>query len=203
MFGYLRLHPNVRLSCYQSCFVSTAGCFHIEIDQVDLLKAHFLPPEAYHVASVKLLQAVHTGNDLSVVAVQPHKPHDNIKFVLAYKARKTRYGSPKGSTISNISTKDTPPINPDAFAHGSGEAYFGPDFQARYTESFIAANLSGGIFENTPYLDFAVSMSGRHVHSLFVGYCTAAENTTKLTGQPAFTAEWAHSLAMYGISRSR
>jgi hypothetical protein len=57
--------------------------------------------------------------------------------------------------------KNTPHIDPDAFVPSTIEdTSSSPESQPLYTESFVDANLPGGIFEKTPYLGFAVSMSG-------------------------------------------
>jgi hypothetical protein len=50
---------------------------------------------------------------------------------------------------------------------------------APFTESFVDANLSGGIFEKTPFLGFTIEMSGTCVFPLCCKAKTPAGNTTE------------------------
>jgi hypothetical protein len=157
MVGYLRLHPDLPLTFDQSRFANTVGCFDIEINQFDPLEIHFPGPESYHVASVQLLRADHAAYGLSVAAIQSIDRKAAIKFVLPYKSAKAQ----DKSTTDKPLKAHPPDIDPDAFIQSTPtDTSFGPDSQAPYTESFVDANLPGGIFEKTPYLGFAVSMSG-------------------------------------------
>jgi hypothetical protein len=70
--------------------------------------------------------------------------------------------------------------NTDTFIPSTAaDKSFGPELQAPYTESFVNANLSGGIFEKTPYLGFSVCMSGTCVFPFCRKSETATENTTE------------------------
>jgi hypothetical protein len=159
MVGYLRLHPDIPLTFDHSRFLNTVGSFDIEVDHLDPLQIQFLGPEVYHITSVQLLCADHAAYaDLSVTAMEIPTDHDRIKFVPPYAFIP--------STIADTS--------------------FGPDMHAPYTESFIDANLPGGIFKKTPPL---------------FGFCRlncdmATENTTEAemtAGNPLGKAlQWLH-----------
>jgi hypothetical protein len=174
MVGYLRLHPDLPLTFDRSRFANTAatrlsvqaiGCFDINIEQFDSSQIHFHGPESYHVASVQLLHADHAAYDLSVDAMHPQDPLDRIHVVPPYRSAKER------TPVSG---------DQDAFVPSTPkDTSFGPDSQAPYTESFVDANLPGGIFEKTPYLGFAVSMSGTCVFPFCRKCDTATENTTE------------------------
>jgi hypothetical protein len=175
MVGYLRLHPDLPLVFDRSRFVNTVGAFDIEIDQFDPLQIHFPGPESYHVASVQLLQADHAAYDLSVAAMQPHDPHATIKIVHPYKPSKD-----SDHLATPLPARPPDKIDPDVFVPSTqADTSFGPDSKAPYTESFVDANLPGGIFEKTPYLGFAVSMSGTCVFPFCRKCDTATENTTE------------------------
>jgi hypothetical protein len=89
-------------------------------------------------------------------------PHETIKFVLPYKPAKEREAIKEREGVN----KDTPPTahppnaaDPDAFVPiTSANTSFSPDSQAPYTKFFVDANLPGGIFEEMPYLGFAISV---------------------------------------------
>jgi hypothetical protein len=174
MVGYLRLHPDSPLTFDCSRFLNTVGSFDIEIDHLDPLKIQFLGPEAYHVGSVQLLQADHAAYDLSVSDMHLHDEHKRIKFVPPYTLAR--------ATASQTSSpnKTTPHVDPDAFVPGTiDDTSCGPDSKAPYTKSFVDANLPGGIFEKTPYLGFAVLMSGTCIFPFCRKCDTATENTTE------------------------
>jgi hypothetical protein len=176
MVGYLRLHPDLPLTFDRSRFINTIGSFEIDVDPLDPLDIHFLGPDSYHVASVNLLNADHAAYDLSVAAMEIPDPSDRIRFVPPHQAAKDR--SPSADVPLDPPT--TPDLDPDAFIPGtSADTSFGPDSQAPYTESFVDANLPGGIFEKTPYLGFAISMSGTCVFPFCRKCDTATENTTE------------------------
>jgi hypothetical protein len=177
MVGYLRLHPDLPLTFDRTRFKDTIGSFDIEINHLDPLKIQFLGPEAYHVASVQLLHADHAAYNHSVDAMHISDTQDRIKFVLPYSTAKTRTASTetKETTDGNGTTTTN---DPDTFVPSTiDDTSFGPESHAPYTESFVDANLPGGIFEKTPYLGFAVSMSGTCV-ILFVA------NVTRLLKTP-------------------
>jgi hypothetical protein len=102
--------------------------------------------------------------------------------------------TPKTPHIPSTTT-----VNPDAFIPNtpSGTS-FGPDSSAPYSECFVDANLPGGIFEKTPYLGFAVSMSGTCVFP----FCRKSETVTEDTTEAERTATnhlgkalcWSHLL---------
>jgi hypothetical protein len=170
MVGYLRLHPDLPLTFDHSRFLNTVGSFDIQIDHLDPLQIQFLGPEAYHIASIQLLCADHAAYDLSVAAMEIPTEYDRIKIV-------PPYTSAKATASPN---KNTPHIDPDAFIPSTvADTSFGPDWHAPYTESFVDANLPGGIFKKTPYLGFAVSMSGTCVFPFCRKCDTATENTTE------------------------
>jgi hypothetical protein len=157
--------------------VNTVGSFDLEIDHLDPLKIQFLGPEAHHVASLQLLHANHATYNHSVAAMEIPDSHNRIKFVLPYTTAKTRTSS---TETTETTTKNTPPIDPDAFIPSTIEdTSFGPESQAPYTGSFVDANLPCGIFKKTPYLGFAVSMSGTCVYPFCCKCDTATENTTE------------------------
>jgi hypothetical protein len=160
MVGYLRLHPDVPLTFDCSRFLDTVGSFEIDIDHLDPLQIKFLGPESYHVASIQLLQAHYPAYNLSVAAMDIPEANDRIHFVAPNTTAKERAEVPPPKTPD----KNTPHIGPhdtEAFIPSKPtDVAFGPDSKAPYTESFVDANLPGGIFEKTPYLGFAISMSG-------------------------------------------
>jgi hypothetical protein len=142
----------------------------MEIDQFDPASFSFSGPEAYHVASVQLLQADHAAYDLLVDAMTPVDLHATIKVVPPYQ-------SAKESMIHESSSEK---IDPNVFVPNTiADTSIGPDSQAPYTESFVDANLPGGIFEKTPYLGFAISMSGTCVYPFCRKCNTAMENMTE------------------------
>jgi hypothetical protein len=70
-------------------------------------------------------------------------------------------------------------VHPDTFIPSTADDNsFGPDSQAPYTESFVNANLPGGIFEKTTYPGFLVCMSGTCVFPCCRKSEFATENTT-------------------------
>jgi hypothetical protein len=171
MVGYLCLHLNLLLAFDRSRFANTVGCFDIEINQLDPLTIHFPGPESYHVASVQLLCAGHAADDLSIADLQLRDSQETIKFVLPYKPAKMHDSESLATDI----------FDPDTFIPNGtpADTSFGPDSQAPYTESFVDANLPGGILETTPYLGFSVSMSGTCVFPFCHKCDTATENTTE------------------------
>jgi hypothetical protein len=173
MVGYLHLHPDLPLTFDRSRFNTTVGSFDIEIDQFDPLTIHFPGPESYHVASVQLLRADHAAYDLSIADIHVPTSQDPIKFVLPYKPAKAR-------DLASTPSSTPAPLDPDVFVPSTpADTSFGPGSQAPYTESFVDANLPSGIFEKTPYLGFAVSMSGTCAFPFCRKYDTATENTTE------------------------
>jgi hypothetical protein len=177
MVGYLRLHPDLPLTFDRRCFINTVGAFDIEIAQFDPDRIHFPGPESYHVASVQLLQADHPAYDLSVAAMLPDHHHEPIKFVLPYQSIKSR--EPSATVNVDVTSKD-----PAFLSSTPSDTSFAPDSKAPYTESFVDANLPGGIFEKTPYLGFAVSMSGTCVFP----FCRKCDTATKNTTEAEMTA---------------
>jgi hypothetical protein len=175
MVGYIRLHPDLPLTFDRRRFIEAnqqhsvhqLGCFDINLAQLDSSQFHLPGPESYHVASVQLLQADHAAYDLSVDAMHPQDPLERIKVVPPYHSAKEQ-----SATASAPAKVDFVPSTPKDIS-------FGPDSQAPYTESFVDANLPGGIFEKTPYLGFAVSMSGTCVFPFCRKCDTATENTTE------------------------
>jgi hypothetical protein len=171
LVGYLRLHPDLPLTFDRSRFnANTVGSFDMEIDQFDPGSFSFSGPEAYHVASVQLLQADHAAYDLSVDAMAPLEPNATIKVVPPYQSAK--------ETL--LHEQSPVKVDPTVFVPSTiADTSFGPDSLAPYTESFVDANLPGGIFEKTPYLGFAISMSGTCVYPFCRKCDTATENTTE------------------------
>jgi hypothetical protein len=108
--------------------------------------------------------------------MQTYHPHEAIQQVPPNMTAKTR--DVFNTLIPEPGT--TPTVHKDRFIPSTAaDKSFGPDSQAPYTESFVDANLPGGIFEKTPYLGFLVSMSGTCVFPFCPKSETATENTTE------------------------
>jgi hypothetical protein len=169
--GYLRLHPNLPLAFDQTCFANhLGGSLEFEIDPIDPLSVNFHGPESYHVAIVQLLQAGHAAQEFSVASMYKIDPYQAVHEAPVNVSAKHR-----------DAVTDSNPIKPSVvfLSSTAADTVFGPDSPAPYTESFVDANLPGGIFEKTPYLGFSVSMSGTCVFPYCRKSDTAVENTTE------------------------
>ena len=124
----------------------------------------FYGSEAYHLGSVDLLPLTHPlyvgsvaldTNDSPILRVPPHIP-----------AKQREFTPDPQSEIPFEPGLDT-------------TTRFGPSLSAPYSESYVDANLPGGIFEKTPFVGFAISMSGTCVFTHCRKAATPAENTTE------------------------
>jgi hypothetical protein len=115
-----------------------------------------------------LLQAGHAAQEFSVASMYKIDPYQAVHKAPANVSAKHR------DAIS-----DNDPIKPSVLPSTPADTVFGPDSTAPYTESFVNANLPGGIFKKMPYLGFAISMSGTCIFPYCRKSDTAVENTTE------------------------
>mgnify|MGYP000361726594 CR=1 FL=1 len=181
LVGYLRLHPDLPLVYDRTRFRQSVNSIEIEIDPHVAFSPGFYGPEAYHIGSVDLLPLTHPlyigsvtfANESPIVHVPAHLP--------------AKYRTPDL------------PADDVAFKPGlDSTTSFGPSSEAPYTESYVDANLPGGIFEKTPYVGFAISMSGTCVFTHCRKADTPAENTTEAemdaANQLGRALRWMHLL---------
>jgi hypothetical protein len=183
LVGYLRLHPDLPLVFDRSRFIDNVGAFELDIEQFDTAAFNLPGPESYHVANVQLLYPDHHAHACSVASMQTYHPHDTITQVppnLSNQLCDTL------DTNTDIPPRPlTPHIPPDPFIPSTTtDTSFGPESPAPYTESFVDANLPGGIFEKTPYLGFSVCMSGTCIFP----FCCKSESATENTTEAEMTA---------------
>jgi hypothetical protein len=182
LVGYLRLHPDLPLVYDRTRFHPIVTSLDIEIDPALPFSPGFYGPEAYHISSVDLLPLSHPlyvgsltiDNDSPIIRVPPHVPAKQREF-----------------------TPD--PLSEVPFSPGlDTTTRFGPSSGARYTESYVDANLPGGIFEKTPFIGFAISMPGTCVFTHCRKAATPAENTTEAemdaANQLGRALRWMHIL---------
>ncbi len=165
LVGYMRLHPDLPLVYDRTRFNMTVNSLDIEIDPAQPFSPGFYGPEAYHVSSVDLLPLTHALY-VGSVSVDPDSP---IVCTPPNLPAKVRDHDTTPSPLSDV-----------AFVPGTDTTTsFGPSSSAPYTESYVDANLPGGIYKKTPFVGFAISMSGTCVFTHCRKADTPAENTTK------------------------
>jgi hypothetical protein len=165
LVGYMHLHPDLPLMYDRTQFHMTINSLDIEIDPTQPISPGFYGPEAYHVSSVDLLPPTHPlyVGSVSIDPTSPivcTPPHLPAKFC----------------------DQDAPIDSPSdvTFVPGTNSTTsFGTSSSAPYTESYVDANLPGGLFEKTPFVGFTISMSGTCVFTHCRKADTPAENTTK------------------------
>ena len=161
LVGYLRLHPDLPLVYDRTRFHATINSLDLEIDPAQPFSPGFYGPEAYHISSIDLLPLTHPLYQVSSVSVAGDSPIVCVPPQLSAKQR--------DSTFTDLDFK--PGLD--------SATTFGPSSAAPYTESYVDANLPGGIFEKTHFLGFAISMSGTCVFTHCRKADTPAENTTE------------------------
>jgi hypothetical protein len=182
LVGYLRLHPDLPLVYDRTRFHLAVNSLTLEIAPAQPCSPGFYGPEAYHVCSVDLLPLTHPlyvgsvslDSTSPIVCVPPNLPN---------KLREPEFSPDDVAFVPGLDTT----------------VHFGPSSAAPYTESYVDANLPGGIFEKTPFVGFAISMSGT---SCVFTHCrkadTPAENTTEAEmdagNQLGRALRWTHLL---------
>jgi hypothetical protein len=122
----------------------------LEIAPAQPFSPGFYGLEAYHVCSVDLLPLTHPLYIRSV-SLDSTSPIVCIPPNLPGKLREPEFSPPDVAFVPG----------PDTTVH------FVPSSAAPYTESYVDTNLPGGIFENTPFVGFTISMPGTCVFTIY------------------------------------
>jgi hypothetical protein len=171
--GYLRRNPDIPLTYCRRRFDASVSHLNIEINEIDPLQSDIFSSTSYHVGSVDLNTRT---QDLVIASA--------LLFETA-EARQVLPGAIHTDHIPHLPDEATvdadiaqfPKSVDDPIAHLPQTS--GLPCSAPFTESFVDANLPGGIFEKTLFLGFTIEMSGTCVFPLCCKAETPAGNTTE------------------------
>jgi hypothetical protein len=143
----------------------------IEINQIDPQRSEIFSSSSYHVGSVDLISRT---QELAIASALLFETEEVRQIFSGSIRQDTLHFLPDESTV-NQDIADFPesvddPI--DQLSRPSGLPRSPP-------ESFVDANLPGGIYEKTPFLGFSIEMAGTCVFPLCCKADTPAGNTTE------------------------
>jgi hypothetical protein len=173
LVGYLQHNLDIPLAYSRKRFDASVSSLDIEINSFDPERSEIFSSSSYHVGSVDLISRTQEIAIASALLFET----DEVRQVLPGAIRQdTLPFLPDESTV-NQDIADFPesvddPIN--QLPRPSGLPRSVP-----FTESFVDANLPGGIYEKTPFLGFSIVMAGTCVVPLCCKAETSAGNTTE------------------------
>jgi hypothetical protein len=178
LVGYLRRNPDVPLTYCRQRFDAAVSMLDVQINETDPLISEIFSSSSYHVGSVDLITRT---QDLIVASALLFET-DEARQVLPGAIRDdVPHSLPKEPPLPDETLVDaeiaTFPESVDDTINQLPTSSSLPR-SAPFTESFVDANLPGGIFEKTPFLGFTIEMAGTCVFPLCCKAETRADNTT-------------------------
>jgi hypothetical protein len=158
--------------CRQS-FDASISLLEIEIKETDPPKSDIFSSTSYHVGSVDLINRTQDLVVASALLFETKEAHQVLP------------GATHNDHIPTLPDETFVDANITAFPESVDDPIdqlpqtSGLPRSAPFTESFVDANLPGGIFEKTQFLGFSIEMAGNCVFPLCCKAETHADNTTE------------------------
>jgi hypothetical protein len=153
LVGYLRCNPDIPLTYCRKQFDSSVSFLDIEINEIYPLQSKIFSSNSYHVRSVDLISR--TG-ELTIASALLFETEEARQVLPGAIRQDTLPFLPDESTVDQDITDFPESVNNpiDQLPRPSGLPRSAP-----FTESFVDANLPGGIYEKTPFLGFSIEMA--------------------------------------------
>jgi hypothetical protein len=161
------------LPFYRKQFDASVSFLDIEVNEIDPRRSKIFSSSSYHVGSVDLISRT---RELAIASALLFETEEAQQVLPGANRPDTLPFLPDESTvdqdIADFPESVDDPI--DQLPRPSGLPRSAP-----FTESFVDANLPGGIYEKTPFIGFSIEMAGTYVFPLCCKADTPAGNTTE------------------------